>query len=1009
MTLRFLILLSFIATGTCINSPATEHSPPQPAAHSKEKLQCRWKLMTGGPVVSSPVVTGDTVYFGSWDQHFYAVDADTGKLRWRIRLSDQPDYYEVGASPIISDDCIYCPAYDGKLYALSCGAARRQWDFKTHGSTTFASPCIAGKLVICAGSRGTVHALDRKTGLQEWQFRMEGKGAPSPVYENGKVFVADKAGFAYCLSAEDGSLQWKYSTEDLIIASPVIQEGCVVIASADKHVHILSKDRGELVWKVGFADEILSTPCVSGDRIVVCIMNGNVFTLDPKAKTKRFIHLFDGPVFSSPAIRGRQVVAGSDSGELKIIDIESGKVCWSFRAGRGFLSSPCIRDAWVYIGCDDGGLYAFGPQRDEPCRIIHTGTTGKKWSLLKEKRKHPGVFINKNGIKALKNRIKTDPTVRNAWRHIRHRIREVSKMNPLAKLKKAHSRELRNLRWQIRHALHLAMAWQLGERKHHGEKARDILMEFALKYKQVPFYWFYAKERKYLRYLHPQASRLKAQTLDESHALLEAAWAYDLLWEFLTEKERKLIVEGLLLPMAHVVAKNNGGLGNWQAHHNIALAASALATGIPVGNDPVDGPFGLRTHMRQSVGADGVWFENTWGYHFFALEGILRLALICRENGVHVLNEKSMKKMLDAPLTNVMPTGFLPPFNDTSTDTGIFGPVYRLGYALFRDPQYPKYLEQDEPQIWDLVYGENVRDVSAKALPLKSQCMKESGVGILRAGENYAALDFGPHGSYHGHYDKLSFILARPEGTLGVDPGKIAYTSPLLPWYRTTLSHNTVVVDGRQQNSCTGQLACFEAGERFSGIHAECLDAYPGVRHARFLGLTAENLIVVDLLESSEEHTYDWLYHGNGELVTSAVLKKTEQDLGYGKMAKFISDRKLIQESEASLRIGFRIPKVNTDLCLLPDTERTVYTAVGPGPARGPKLPMVIQRKKGKNAVFAAVFDIHHAQPNVAAWTFQKEDEYWKISVTLKNGTIDRIRLRMAPKKGQIEFERTNP
>ena len=41
-----------------------------------------WFFQTGGAVTANPIVVRSTVYFGSWDGYFYAVDRSAGTLRW---------------------------------------------------------------------------------------------------------------------------------------------------------------------------------------------------------------------------------------------------------------------------------------------------------------------------------------------------------------------------------------------------------------------------------------------------------------------------------------------------------------------------------------------------------------------------------------------------------------------------------------------------------------------------------------------------------------------------------------------------------------------------------------------------------------------------------------------------------------------------------------------------------------------------------------------------------------
>ncbi|HUB07033.1 MAG TPA: PQQ-binding-like beta-propeller repeat protein, partial [Myxococcales bacterium] len=73
-----------------------------------------WKYPTG-LVLSSPAVGGDgTVFVGSSDGNFYAIDGATGQLKWKHGVGAA-----VNSSPAIgSDGSVYFAADDGNLYAL---------------------------------------------------------------------------------------------------------------------------------------------------------------------------------------------------------------------------------------------------------------------------------------------------------------------------------------------------------------------------------------------------------------------------------------------------------------------------------------------------------------------------------------------------------------------------------------------------------------------------------------------------------------------------------------------------------------------------------------------------------------------------------------------------------------------------------------------------------------------------------------------------------------------------
>src|SRR5699024_5867506 len=83
-----------------------------------------------------------------------------------------------------------------------------------------------------------------------------------------------------------------------------------------------------------------------------------------------------------------------------------------------------------------------------------------------------------------------------------------------------------------------------------------------------------------------------------------------------------------------------------------------------------------------------------------------------------------------------------------------------------------------------------------------------SGYAILRDDGpqgRWLMLKYGPHGGGHGHPDKLQLEWNAHGVRLAPDAGSPAYTSPLQgPWFRQTLAHNCVVINGESQPPTTG-------------------------------------------------------------------------------------------------------------------------------------------------------------------------------------------------------------
>jgi outer membrane protein assembly factor BamB len=69
--------------------------------------------------VSTPVLVDGTLYFGSFDLYFYAVNAASGTLKWR---SAEPAEKWFWASPVIHNGKVYAPNLDGKIYTYNAGS-----------------------------------------------------------------------------------------------------------------------------------------------------------------------------------------------------------------------------------------------------------------------------------------------------------------------------------------------------------------------------------------------------------------------------------------------------------------------------------------------------------------------------------------------------------------------------------------------------------------------------------------------------------------------------------------------------------------------------------------------------------------------------------------------------------------------------------------------------------------------------------------------------------------------
>ena len=148
--------------------------------------ELRWKFKTGDVVHASPAYAAGTVYFGSWDSYFYAVDAATGKEKWRFHGGeDALIHNQVGfqSSPAVVDGVVYTGCRDSNVYALDAATGKEKWRVNNQGSWVNSSPAVAnGKVYFGTSDSSLFQAVDAATGKPVFKQQLKAYVFSSPSW-----------------------------------------------------------------------------------------------------------------------------------------------------------------------------------------------------------------------------------------------------------------------------------------------------------------------------------------------------------------------------------------------------------------------------------------------------------------------------------------------------------------------------------------------------------------------------------------------------------------------------------------------------------------------------------------------------------------------------------------------------------------------------------------------------------------------------------------------------------
>ena len=272
------------------------------------KLKVKWTFELAGDFIqSTPVVVGDTIYVSSYDGHYYALDRETGEMRWKTDAWDlKPDEPAPDLRP---------PAAPGEQ----------------RGSAFFEN----GRIYFGSGT-GKVHCMDAATGREVWGTQLDpdvGKNAShisaSPIVYQGKVFIGLASGRAQivCLDAGTGAVRWRFLT---VPGAPTAGGSVWTAAAIDQEQNILYNVTGNPKAFPGgpilFTESILAHDLDSGELLwYQQIRPRDPFDLDINTHPV----LFDA---THPTHRGATtrhcVGAGTKAGGFHVFDRHTGEPYW---------------------------------------------------------------------------------------------------------------------------------------------------------------------------------------------------------------------------------------------------------------------------------------------------------------------------------------------------------------------------------------------------------------------------------------------------------------------------------------------------------------------------------------------------------------------------------------------------------------------------------------------------------------------------------------------------------
>ena len=258
-----------------------------------------WQQNLRASGTGSPSVAGDLVYVVSGDEVAWAVERDTGRIRWQ--LSATPDLQNFMGAP---------------------------------------APALSEKYVVFAFGAGEVQGAFRKGGLRRWDAQLAGDRdgfstglvgdiTGGPVIDGERIYVGNHAGRTVALSLGNGERIWTAPEGPL---NPIWPAGNSIFLVSDRNELLrLSSEDGSRIW-------------------------GRALPFFTKDKPKRQAEIF---AHHGPILAGGRLVTVSNDGLMRFFNPTDGTPLGQVQMPGGATTNPVVANGTLYVVTASGQLLAF--------------------------------------------------------------------------------------------------------------------------------------------------------------------------------------------------------------------------------------------------------------------------------------------------------------------------------------------------------------------------------------------------------------------------------------------------------------------------------------------------------------------------------------------------------------------------------------------------------------------------------------------------------------------------
>jgi outer membrane protein assembly factor BamB len=339
----------------------------------------------GKMTMDPPALAGNSVYAACFDGHAYAIDATSGRERWRFKAAITDDGEPTRVDVASMGTVLVQTVDEGNVFALDADSGRLRWSRST--GLWLGSPAGTATGLVCVAGRdrkrerAVTILLDEATGDERWRYEADDLRAMHAPLFHGDSIVVSGSGVVFSLHAEDGTLEWRFDTGGQSSTRFAVSESTLFFKGEYRRhkeaVYAVDAADGQLRWRYPTPFSGIYAPAVGQGAVYVFAYDsglhrepGAVIAIEEHSGRARWWYPKSGDPPFPPVTTGGLVLTCNSLHEYSIIALfmDSGEEAWRLPIPFRPLIRPAVRNRVMYSTDHGGGVNAV--QLPDPFRDL---------------------------------------------------------------------------------------------------------------------------------------------------------------------------------------------------------------------------------------------------------------------------------------------------------------------------------------------------------------------------------------------------------------------------------------------------------------------------------------------------------------------------------------------------------------------------------------------------------------------------------------------------------------